>query len=134
MAFTGGCASGSLYKAGEGSVGSTLVIVAISLSQAVVMSAGGWFDNFVPASWTATAAADKDVPAKLTVIQGWFGQFTGGHLWTLDAATLAERIGLAESPVAAVAVNTLFVALVPVLLLVLVYAVYAVYAVYFRPG
>ncbi len=129
MVFSGGCASGSLYKAGEGNVGSMLVIVAISLSQAVVVSTGGWFDRFVPASWTATAAADQDVPAEVTVTQGWFDQFTAGYLWTLDAATLAERIGLAGSPVVAVAVNTLFVAIVPVLLLLAL-----LYAVYFRPG
>lgn len=129
MVFTGGCASGSLYKAGEGNVGSMLVIVAISLSQAVVVTTGGWFDRLVPASWTATAAAAEDVPAEVTVTQGWFDQFSAGYLWTLDAATLAERLGLDESPVAAVAVNTLFVALVPVLLLLVL-----LYAVYFRPG
>jgi hypothetical protein len=132
MVFTGGCASGSLYKAGEGNVGSMLVIVAISLSQAVVVTTGGWFDRLVPASWTAAAAAaatTEDVPAEISVTQGWFDQFTAGYLWTLDAATLAERLGLEESPVVAVAVNTLFVALVPVALLLVL-----LYAVYFRPG
>jgi uncharacterized membrane protein YedE/YeeE len=129
MVFTGGCASGSLYKAGEGNVGAMLVIVAISLSQAVVVSTGGWFDRFVPASWTATAAADPDVPAEVTVTQGWFDQFTAGYMWTLDAGTLADHVGLAGSPVVAVAVNTLFVAIVPVLLLLTL-----LYAVYFRPG
>jgi uncharacterized membrane protein YedE/YeeE len=128
MVFTGGCATGSLYKAGEGNVGSMLVIVAISLSQAVFVTTGGWFDRLVPASWTSIAATE-DVPAEITVTQGWFDQFTAGYLWTLDAATLAERIGLAESPVAAVAVNTLFVAIGPVLLLLTL-----LYAVYFRPG
>jgi len=128
MVFTGGCATGSLYKAGEGNVGAMLVIVAISLSQAVVVSTGGWLDRFVPASWTATAAADDYVPAEVTVTQGWFDQFTVGYVWTLDAGTLADRLGLAEAPVAAVAVNTLFVALVPVLLLLTL-----LYAVYFRP-
>lgn len=132
MVFTGGCATGSLYKAGEGNVGSMLVIVAISLSQAVVVTTGGWFDRLVPASWTATAAAAaaaEDVPAEVTVTQGWFDQFTVGHIWTLDAGTLADHLGLAESPVIAVAVNTLFVALVPVLALLTL-----LYAVYFRPG
>lgn len=129
MVFTGGCASGSLYKAGEGNIGAMLVIVAISLSQAVVVSTGGWFDRFVPAAWTATAAADTDVPAEVTVTQGWFDQFTAGYMWTLDSGTLADHLGLAESPIAAVAVNTLFVALIPVLLLLTL-----LYAVYFRPG
>lgn len=129
MVFTGGCASGSLYKAGEGNVDSMLVIVAISLSQALVVSTGGWLDRLVPASWMATAAADPDVPSEVTVTEGWFDQFTAGYLWTLDAATLAERLGLEQSPIAAVVVNTLFVAIVPVALLLTL-----LYAVYFRPG
>lgn len=129
MVFAGGCASGSLYKAGEGNVGSMLVIVAISLSQAVVVTTGGWFDQLVPMSWKTVAAADQDVPAEVTVTQGWFDQFTVGYLWTLDAGTLAERVGLTDSPVAAAIVNTLVVAIVPVLLLLAL-----LYAVYFRPG
>ena len=128
MVFTGGCASGSLYKAGEGNVGSMLVIVAISFSQAIVVTAGGWFDRLVPASWTASAAA-KDMPAELKVTQGWFDQFTAGHVWDLKASTLSAMLGLAGSPVLAVVVNTLFVAVIPVLVSLVV-----LYAVYFRPG
>ena len=45
IVFTGGCASGSLYKAGEGNMNSMLVILAISFSQAIVVSASGWWDS-----------------------------------------------------------------------------------------
>ena len=128
IVFTGGCASGSLYKAGEGNVGSMLVVVAISFSQAVVVSAGGWLDRLVPASWTASAEA-KDMPAELSVTQGWFDQFTAGYVWDLKAATLADRLGAADSPWIAVTVNTLLVAIVPVLVILGL-----LYWVYFRPG
>lgn len=128
MVFTGGCASGSLYKAGEGNVGSMLVVVAISFSQAVVVTAGGWFDRLVPASWTASAAA-KDMPAELSVTQGWFDQFTAGYVWDLKGSTLAASLGLSSSPLFAVATNTVLVAIVPVLVCLV-----ALYAVYFRPG
>ncbi len=128
IVFTGGCASGSLYKAGEGNVGSMLVVVAISFSQAVVVTAGGWLDHLVPASWTASAEA-KDMPAELSVTQGWFDQFTAGYVWDLQAATLAERLGAIDSPVTAVVVNTLLVAIVPVLVILGL-----LYWIYYRPG
>ncbi|MFO1218339.1 MAG: YeeE/YedE family protein [Burkholderiaceae bacterium] len=128
MVFTGGCASGSLYKAGEGNLGSALVIVAISFSQALVVTAGGWADALAPASWTASARA-KEMPAELTVTQGWFDLFTAGYVWDLKATTAAQALGVAESPLLAAAVNLLLVALLPVGLVLL-----ALYAVYFRPG
>src|SRR5690606_33540985 len=64
IVFTGGCASGSLYKAGEGNLNAVLVIVAISFAQAIVVSASGWWDGLVPSSWLASASA-KDMPAEL---------------------------------------------------------------------
>jgi uncharacterized membrane protein YedE/YeeE len=128
IVFTGGCASGSLYKAGEGNVGSMLVVVAISFSQAVVVTAGGWLDHLVPASWTASAEA-KDMPAELSVTQGWFDQFTAGYVWDLQAATLADRMGATDSPLTAVVVNTLLVAIVPVLVILGL-----LYWIYYRPG
>ncbi|MFO1268117.1 MAG: YeeE/YedE family protein [Rubrivivax sp.] len=128
MVFTGGCASGSLYKAGEGNLGSVLVIVAISFSQALVVTADGWPDALAPASWTASAQA-KDMPAELSVTRGWFDLFTAGYVWDLKATTAAQALGLADSPLAAAAVNLLLVALLPVALLLV-----ALYAVYYRPG
>ncbi|MFZ5483968.1 MAG: YeeE/YedE thiosulfate transporter family protein [Pseudomonadota bacterium] len=124
--FTGGCASGSLYKAGEGNLNSALVIFAISFSQALVVAGSGWFDSLAPASWTESALA-KGMPEELSVTQGWFDLFTAGYLWDQKGATLAEMLGLAESPVMAVFINTFVNAILPVLLLLV-----GLYVFYYR--
>lgn len=124
IVFTGGCASGSLYKAGEGNVGSMLVIVAISFSQAIFVSASTWFDGLLPNSWIESAAA-KDMPEELTVQDGWFDVFTAGYVWDLKGATLAQILGTTNPFVSSYLVNTLLVTLLPTLaILVLLYAVY----------
>lgn len=115
MVFSGGCASSSLYKTGEGNLSAVLVIVAISLSQALFVSAGAWSDAFVPAAW-ATAAAAQDLPAELTVSEGWFDQFTAGYLWQREGATVAAQLGITGTWGAAIA-NAVLVALLPALLL-----------------
>src|SRR5690606_7036571 len=74
MVFAGGCASSSLYKTGEGNLNGVLVLFAISFSQAWLVSAGGWLDALVPASWTE-AAGTVDLPEELSATQGWFDQF-----------------------------------------------------------
>jgi hypothetical protein len=47
MVWAGGCASGTLYKCGEGNGNSMLVLLAISFSQAIFVDIGGIFDKFV---------------------------------------------------------------------------------------
>lgn len=128
IVFTGGCASGSLYKAGEGNLGSVIVILSISFTQAWVVTEAGWVDSLAPASW-AVAAKAKDMPAELSVESGWFDLFTAGYIWDQKATTMAQMLGLSEGSVAAVAANTLLVALLPVAACLV-----ALYAVYFRPG
>jgi uncharacterized membrane protein YedE/YeeE len=51
MVFAGGCASGSLYKAGEGNGVSMLVILSISFTQSFFVDMGGWTNKLVPKSW-----------------------------------------------------------------------------------
>ena len=128
IVFTGGCASGSLYKSGEGNVGSMLVVVSISFSQALVVTAGGWLDHFTPARW-ATSAQAKDMPAELSVTQGWFDLFTAGYVWDLKSTTAAQALGLEDGSWLAVAANSALVAFLPVAVLLLL-----LYAIYFRPG
>ena len=113
IVFTGGCASGSLYKAGEGNMNSMLVILAISFSQAIVVSASGWWDSLVPQSWVDAAAA-QDMPAELTITQGWFDIFTAGYIWNLKGATTADMFGMAESATGIVLLNTMLTAILPV--------------------
>src|SRR3990172_4088729 len=49
MVFAGGCASGSLYKTGEGNGVAFLVIVSISVTQSIFVDIGGWANKLVPA-------------------------------------------------------------------------------------
>ncbi len=128
IVFTGGCASGSLYKAGEGNMNSMLVVIAISFAQAIVVSASGWWDRLVPASWVAAAAA-QDMPAELTVTEGWFDIFTAGHIWGLKGTTTAEIFGMAESVAGIVWLNTFLTAILPVALILI-----ALYVFYYRKG
>lgn len=121
MVFTGGCASGSLYKAGEGNGGSMLVLVAISFSQAAFVSLGDWSDSLAPASWTASAIA-KDMPPELSVADGWFDLFMTGYVWDLQGSTVAAMLGLEGSLAGAYLANALLSAVLPsALLLVLLY-------------
>lgn len=128
IVFTGGCASGSLYKAGEGNMNSMLVILAISFSQAIVVSASGWWDSLVPQSWVDAAAA-QDMPAELTITQGWFDIFTAGHIWNLKGATTADMFGMAESATGIVLLNTMLTAILPVVIILV-----ALYVFYYRKG
>lgn len=91
MVFTGGCASGSLYKSGEGNVASMLVVVSISFSQALFVDLGSWSNRFAPASWT-TSALDKGMPEELSVTNGWFDQFMAGYVWDLSGGTVAQAL------------------------------------------
>src|SRR5690554_1621609 len=45
MVLSGGCASSSLYKTGEGNLGGVLVLFSISFSQAWIVSSTGWLDR-----------------------------------------------------------------------------------------
>jgi uncharacterized protein len=123
--FTGGCASSSLYKSGEGNLGAVLVVVAISFSQAIVVTGGGWFNKLVPASWTESAIA-KDMPEELTVTETWFDQFLAGHIWDLNGSTVSQMLGMQNPVVAAFVGNALLSAILPtfVLLLALYYIAY----------
>ncbi len=47
MVLAGGCASGTLYKCGEGNGTSMLAAIAICFSQAIFVNVGGWFDKFL---------------------------------------------------------------------------------------
>lgn len=125
IVFTGGCASGSLYKTGEGNLGSLLVVVSISFSQAFYVTMGGWLDKLVPASWTASAAA-KAMPEELTVTQGWFDQFTAGYVWNLKGGTLADQLGFEGLYSGAFVGNALLGAILPSLILLL-YLYHAAY-------
>ena len=128
IVFTGGCASSSLYKSGEGNLGSMLVLLSISFSQALFVSTGSWSNALVPASWTASAA-DKGMPAELSVTDGWFDQFMAGYVWDLKGGTVAQSLGMEDPVWSAFIGNALLGAIIPALVILVV-----LYAITYRKG
>jgi len=122
MVFAGGCASSSLYKTGEGNSVSFIVLVSISVAQAVLVDVGGWLDGLVPASWHASALA-KNLPASVTAGEGFMDQYLAGYVWNQPKATFAGILGYPnESLAGAFAGNFLLgVAIPAAALLALVY-------------
>jgi uncharacterized membrane protein YedE/YeeE len=95
MVFAGGCASGSLYKTGEGNGIAFLVILSISITQAMFVDLGGILNKLVPASWAASAA-EKGLPEAIDVTNGWVDQYLAGYVWNQPVTTFAEMLGLTK--------------------------------------
>ena len=128
MVFTGGCASGSLYKTGEGSVAALLVVLSLSFAQAFFVDAGGALDALVPASWTASAAA-KNLPAQVSATQGWYDQFLAGYVWDLKTVTVGDALGFQSPAAKAFIGNSLVNAILPAIAILAV-----IYVVWYRKG
>ncbi len=125
MVIAGGCASSSLYKTGEGNLNALLVILSLSLTQALFADVGGWANNFVPDAWTQSAM-EKGLPASINVTDGWVDQYLAGYVWNKPAVTYAQILGMANDSIAGAFIGNLLVGiLLPAgLLLVLVYVLY----------
>ena len=78
MVLAGGCASGSLYKIGEGNGTSILSILGISFGQAFFSVAGGPLLKLLPQSWIASSQA-KGLPADK--VTSWFDYYLTGYVW-----------------------------------------------------
>jgi uncharacterized protein len=128
MVFTGGCASGSLYKTGEGSVSALLVVISLSFAQALFVDVGGALDALVPASWTASAAA-KNLPAAVSATSGWYDQFLAGYVWDLKTVVVGDALGLKSPAAKAFIGNSLVNAILPAIVILAV-----IYAVWYRKG
>lgn len=126
MVFSGGCAAGSLYKTGEGNMSAALVVLSISVTQAVLADVGGWFNQLVPRSWHASALA-KGLPEVLTPGDGWMDQYLAGHVWNQPKVYFAGMLGLTNESVAGAFVgNFLLGVVIPALtLLAIVYVVWS---------
>ncbi len=112
MVYTGGCASGSLYKTGEGSIAALLVVISLSFAQVYVADAGGWLNHLVPMAWTQSTIA-KNLPAVITPTDGWYDQFTAGYVWDLSATTMGKLLGFTNTVYAAFIGNSLINAVLP---------------------
>ena len=126
--FTGGCASGSLYKSGEGNIGSMLVLFSISFSQAIFVDLGSWSNSFAPASWEASAA-DKGMPESLSVTDGWFDQFMAGYVWDLSGGTVGQWLGTGSAWVNSFLGNAVISSILPVMVIIVILYIWA-----FRKG
>ncbi len=120
MVIAGGCASGSLYKAGEGKVASMLVILAISVTQSSLADLGGPLNRLVPAAWRASALS-KGLPEVLNVGDGWLDQYLAGFVWNHPTRTFAQALGMRnESLAGALGGNFVVGVLVPALVVLAV--------------
>lgn len=126
MVLAGGCASGSLYKAGEGNGVALLVILSISVTQSLFASTGGWLNVLVPASWHASAVS-KNLPASINAGDGWLDQYLAGYVWNHPTVTFAKLIGLKDETIAGAFVGNLVIGVVipATLLLAVVYFIWA---------
>jgi len=98
MCFAGGCASGSMYKTGEGNMNAALVVVSISVTQAIFVDIGGWANALVPASW-AKSASEKGLPASINVADGWVDQYLAGYVWDQPVLSFATMLGWSDQSV-----------------------------------
>ncbi|HET8539128.1 MAG TPA: YeeE/YedE family protein [Anaeromyxobacter sp.] len=99
MVVAGGCASGSLYKAGEGKVAAMIVILSISVTQSSLADVGGPLNALVPASWHASATS-KGLPEVLAAGDGWLDQYLAGYVWNHPTLTFAQVLGLENASLA----------------------------------
>lgn len=122
MVFAGGCASGSLYKTGEGNGVALLVVLSISVTQAVFADAAGWTNKLVPDSWHESAVA-KGLPPVINAGDGWLDQYLAGYVWDQPVMTYATMMGMEDDSIAGAFLGnvTLGVIVPAVILLVLVY-------------
>jgi len=126
--LTGGCASGSLYKAGEGNTTAMLVILSISVSQSIFADIGGWTNNLVPYAWHQSAIA-KGLPAAINVGDGWMDQFLAGYVWDQPVLLFSQWLGLGKGFVGAY-VGDVFVGIVLPASVLLI----TVYFIWYRKG
>jgi len=128
MVLTGGCASGSLYKAGEGNATAMLVILSISVSQAIFASVGGWTNNLAPYSWHQTAVA-RGLPASINAGDGWVDQYLAGYVWDQPVTRFSKLLEL-SNPFAASFVGDVLVGIVLPAAVLLI----GVYLIWYRKG
>ena len=96
MVLAGGCASGSLYKIGEGNMTSFLAaFFGLCIGQAVFVDLGGIFDKLVPASWEKSALI-KGLPQYI-VNDGWFDKYLAGYVWDKPSIQLSQTKAISEA-------------------------------------
>jgi hypothetical protein len=129
MVLAGGCASGSLYKIGEGNGTSILSILGISFGQAVFVDLGGVFNKLLPQSWVDSALSKRIPHEKLT---SWFDYYLVGYVWNKPTVLLSKTKFIASNFEGASKYfvgNALLNAIIPAVLVMII-----IYVVYIRKG
>ncbi len=126
MVFAGGCASGSLYKTGEGNSTALIVILSISVTQALFADVAGWTNKLVPDSWHQSAV-DKGLPDVINAGDGWLDQYLAGYVWDQPVVTYANAMGMENDSVAGAFVGNVLVGVIipATILLVIVYLIWS---------
>lgn len=128
MVLTGGCASGSLYKAGEGNATALVVILSISVSQAIFATVGGWTNSLVPYSWHLSAVG-KGLPASINAGDGWVDQYLAGYVWNQPVNRFGKLLEF-QNPFAASFVGDVLIGIVVPAAIILL----GVYLIWYRKG
>lgn len=128
MVLSGGCASGSLYKVGEGNMTNLIaVIVGLCIGQAIFVDLGGIFDKLVPASWEK-AALTKGIPEYI-IKDGWFDKYLAGYVWDQPVIQLSHTAAISSmfpGPLKYFLGDALLNAIVPAaVILVIIYYFYS---------
>jgi len=129
MVLAGGCASGSLYKIGEGNGTSVLSIMGISFGQAVFVDWGGIFLKLVPESWKVSSAA-KGLPADK--VTSWYDYYLSGYVWDKPVIQLSHTEAISNALPGAAKYfigDALISAIIPAILLIII-----IYVKYIRKG
>jgi len=96
MCLAGGCASGSLYKVGEGNMTSLLaVIFGLCLGQAIFVDTGGVFNNLMPQAWVDKAMQTQAGMLQAGInlpVNSWFDYYLAGYIWHQPSFTIAKLI------------------------------------------
>jgi len=126
MVFAGGCASGSLYKTGEGNGVALIVILSISVTQALFADVAGWTNYLVPDAWHQSTVA-KGLPAVINASDGWVDQYLAGYVWDQPVMTFASTMGMADDSITGAFIGNVLVGVIipATILLVIVYLVWS---------
>ncbi len=131
MVLAGGCASGSLYKVGEGNMTSLLaVIFGLCLGQAIFVDVGGVFNKLLPQAWIdsaqKSAASIKAYSGIDIPLNSWFDHYLVGYVWNKPQFTIAKLIsGGNPEPIHYFIGNSFINAIIPaVIILCVIYYLY----------
>lgn len=128
MVIAGGCASGSLYKIGEGNGTSFLAaFFGLSIGQAIFVDVK-WFTWLIPQAWIDSALS-KGLPT--THVTSSFDYYLAGYVWNQPAIQMSKTQAFAGLPGASkyFVADALITAIIPALVLLVV-----IYYFYTRKG